>query len=358
MRLVTAYEEDLQLFPDFWHRVGWAFTILALVAFFFLANAHWMSVGLNVFIAITGAVSMMVLTGFCGQISLGHAAFLAIGAYTTAILGQAGMPFWLTIPFAGLLAAGVGLAVGPFAFRLEGLYLALVTIGLLFVTEHLLRNGLEMAYGKDYLTVPMHWTFVSEGKDGLGAFREATALGPLKLDVDRKLFVLFVALCGFAVWMGKNLQRSASGRAMMAVRDQDLAAAALGVNPARAKLAAFGVSSFLAGITGAMYAFAHPVLTLEPFNLMMSVEYIAMVVLGGVGAIFGAVSGALAYVGLKPLFEQIGLWLPFPEAFSSEHQAVILFFPLMIGFLVFEPMGILGIWLRIKRYFLAWPFRY
>jgi branched-chain amino acid transport system permease protein len=273
-------------------------------------------------------------------------------------LGQLGLPFWLTIPVAGFFAAAVGLLIGPFAFRLEGLYLALVTIGLLFVTEHLLRNGLEMAYGKDYLTVPMHWSFVSEGKDGLGAFREATHLGPLKLDVDRKLFILFVMLCGGAVWMGKNLQRSASGRAMMAVRDQDLAAAALGVNPARAKLAAFGVSSFLAGITGAMYAFAHPVLTLEPFNLMMSVEYIAMVVLGGVGAIFGAVSGALAYVGLKPLFEQIGLWLPFPDAFSSEHQAVILFFPLMIGFLVFEPMGILGIWLRIKRYFLAWPFRY
>ena len=158
--------------------------------------------------------------------------------------------------------------------------------------------------------------------------------------------------------MGKNLQRSNTGRAMMAVRDQNLAASALAVNPERTKLIAFGISSFFAGVAGAMYAFAHPVLTLEPFNLLMSVEYIAMVVLGGVGTMFGATAGALVYVLLKPLGQQIGHLLPFPAGFSSEQQAVLLFFPALCAFLIFEPLGLLGIWLRTKRYFLSWPFRY
>ena len=158
--------------------------------------------------------------------------------------------------------------------------------------------------------------------------------------------------------MVKNLQRTNSGRAMMAVRDGELAAGALGVNASTTKFIAFGISSFFAGIAGGMYACAHPVLTLEPFNLKMSVEYIAMVVLGGVGTMFGAVWGALVYTVVKPLAETLGGSLPFPSGFTSEHQAVFLFFPLLCVFLVFEPFGLLGIWLRIKRYFMGWPFRY
>ena len=356
--LTTRYEDDLALFADRWQRAGLAVSVLIVLAFPAVADGFWLTIGNNALIAIVGAIAMMILTGFAGQVSLGHAAFLAIGAYTCAIVGQLGAPFWVCLPLAGLLAAVVGLAVGPFALRLEGLYLAIVTLGLLFVVQHLLRNGLDVAYGKDYLTVPMHVWFDAQDPRGLGAFRQPLELPGATVSPDQKLYALFVVIAALTLWMGKNLQRSNAGRAMMAVRDRDLAAAALGVNPARTKLVAFGLSSFLAGIAGAMYAFAHPVLTLEPFTLLMSVEYIAIVVLGGVGTMFGATAGALVYVVLKPLGERLGHALPFPAGFSSEHQAILLFFPVLCVFLIFEPLGLLGIWLRVKRYFMAWPFRY
>jgi branched-chain amino acid transport system permease protein len=358
--LTTTYAQDLAIFRGPWSRVG----LVALVVFVFvfptLANEHWMTIANQALIAIVGSVSMMILTGFAGQISLGHAAFLAVGAYTAAILGGAlGWPFWLCIPAAGLIATAVGLLVGPFALRLEGLYLAIVTIGLLFLVEHLLRVSLDHAFGKDYLMVPMHLGFVDEATaPTLGAFRDDTIVGGRLYSASHKLFWLFAIIAGVTSWVGYNIKRSHTGRAMMAVRDRDLAASALGVNPRHAKLVAFGISSFFAGVAGAMYGFAHPVVTLEPFNLKMSVEYVAMVVLGGVGTLFGAVWGAIAFVVLLPVAEHLGELLPFPGSFSSEHQAVLLFFPALCAFLLFEPLGLFGLWLRVKRYFLAWPFRY
>ena len=353
--LVTRYEDDLALFPDAWAKAGVALAAIVLAAVPLVAGDYGLTIANNAMIAVVGAVAMMILTGFCGQVSLGHAAFLALGGYTVAILGGSfDVPFWLALPAGGLVAAAVGLAIGPFALRLEGLYLAIVTVGLLFLVQHGLRNGLDMAYGKDYLAVPMHWT----GAEGGASFRDATSLLGVTIRPDQKIYLLFVAITLATVKIGYNIGHSNIGRAMMAVRDRDLAAASLGVSPARTKLVAFGVSSFLAGIAGAMYAFAHPILTLEPFNLKMSVEYVAMVVLGGVGTIFGAVWGALAYTLLSPLAEQIGALLPFPDGFTSEHQSVLLFFPVLCAFLIFEPIGLFGVWLRIKRYFLAWPFRY
>jgi len=320
----------------------------------FIVGDHGLDIAQNGLIAVVGATGMMILTGFCGQISLGHAAFLAIGGYTVTILGASfGMPFWLALPMGGLLAAAIGLMVGPFALRLEGLYLAIVTVGLLFLVEHLLRNGLEIAFQKDYLSVPMHSWFGSDPEDVLGSFRDDGFLA-----AGHKLYFLFLAIALGTLWISKNLQRSHSGRAMMAVRDRDMAAEVLGVNAAHSKFIAFGLSSFFGGIAGGMYAFAHPVITLEPFNLQMSVEYVAMVILGGIGTTFGAFWGALAFTILLPLAGELGQILPFPDAFSSEHQAVIIFFPLLCLFLVFEPLGLLGIWLRVKRYFAAWPFRY
>ena len=356
--LITRYEDELGLFPDRRHKIGLGLAAIAVVLVPVLADDHWLTIANGACLAVVGTASMMILTGFAGQVSLGHAAFLAIGAYTVAILGGTfGWPFWLAIPVAGLAAALVGLAIGPFALRLEGLYLAIVTVGLLFLVEHLLRNGLEIIYQKDYLSVPIHTGIAAPG-DTLGSFRRDTDLGGLVIRSHHKLFVLFALLATASLWVTKNIHRSNLGRAMMAVRDRDLAAAALGVNPVHVKLIAFGVSSFMAGIAGAMYAFLHPVITLEPFNLKMSVEYVAMVVLGGVGTVFGAVWGAIAYVVLAPVAEAIGALLPFPAGFSSEHQTVLLFFPVLCAFLIFEPLGLFGIWLRVKRYFIAWPFRY
>ena len=219
-KLVTHYAEDLTLFPDRYQRIGLVLGLIAVLIFPFTASAHGLMVAHSGMIAVVGAVGMMILTGFCGQISLGHAAFLAVGAHVAALLGsQLGLPFWLVIPISGLVAAVVGLSVGPFALRLEGLYLAIVTVGLLFVVEHVIRNGLEMTLNRDYLNVPMHNWFGGDPTDPLGNFRSDGVLNS-----EQKLYFLFAVITACTVWVSKNIQRSHTGRAMMAVRDRDQAA--------------------------------------------------------------------------------------------------------------------------------------
>src|SRR5262245_14787517 len=190
--LVTRYEDDLQLFPSVWHKIALSAVAIFILILFFFAGDHALTIANDALIAVVGASAMMILTGFCGQVSLGHGAFLALGAYTAAILGGSfGLPFWLIIPAAGAVAAVVGLAVGPFALRLEGLYLAIVTLGLLMIVEHALRNGLDVAYGKDYLSVPMHGWF-APGDTSLGSFRADSEVFGFDLHAARKIFALFV----------------------------------------------------------------------------------------------------------------------------------------------------------------------
>lgn len=357
-KLSTRYEDDLSLFPDVWHKVGLvAFTAFAL-SFPFVVDARWLNVGTLSLVSIVGALALMILTGFAGQISLGHAAFLAVGAYTAAVLGeQLAWPFWLCLPIAGMISAMVGLAVGPFALRLRGLYLALVTLGLGFLVNHTLLSLETWTHGVSGIMVPMHGWFGSDS--ALGSFRDALVLGPVTVSGEQKIYLVFLIIAVAAVVATKNLRRSATGRAMLAVRDHDVAASVLGVNPARTKITAFGISSFMAGVAGAMFAYQQQYITVEPpFDLSMSIAYIAMCVIGGIGSVFGAVAGAIAYVFLSPLAQDIGQHLPLVKQLSSHQQSTLLFSLLVIGFLLFDPLGLLGIWLKVKRYFQGWPFRY
>jgi branched-chain amino acid transport system permease protein len=174
-----------------------------------------------------------------------------------------------------------------------------------------------------------------------------------------QLYFLFLAITVGAVWCGKNLQRSNTGRAMTAVRDHDLAAAVMGVSPARYKIIAFGVSSFIAGVAGAMFAFQQQFITVDPpFNLLMSIEFIAIIVIGGLGSVFGAVAGALLYGAVGPVSHTVSGAIPYISALSSHQQEILALALVVTVFMVIEPLGLLGVWLRIKRYFLGWPFRY
>lgn len=359
--LVTRYEDDLALFPGVWHRAGVVVALLVLLALPFVASPRWLTVSNLALVSIVGAVGMMVLTGFAGQISLGHAAFLALGAYTVAILGeQWHVPFWLALPMGGVVAAAVGLAVGPFALRLEGLYLAIVTLGLLYLVTHVLHSFPEWTHGVSGIAVPMHGWFRGEGAgEALGSVSRTVEWGGIRLTFERKLYFLFLVIAVLATWFARNLRRSATGRAMIAVRDNDLAAEVLGVSPARTKIVAFGISSFLAGVAGGMFAFQQQYITIEPpFDLNMSVHYIAMIVLGGIGTVFGAVAGAIAFVMLGPLADAVGHNAPLLADLSSAQRSNLLFAGVVIAFLIFEPLGLYGIWLRIQRYFAAWPFRH
>lgn len=359
--LVTRYEDDLRLFPDSWHKLGLALGLAFALAFPFVASASWLTVGNHALVAIVGAVGLMILTGFAGQISLGHAAFLAIGAFTTAVLGERWhLPFWLCLPIGGAVATAVGMAAGLFALRLRGLYLAIVTLGLIYLVAHTLESFPALSGVGGAKTTPMYVTF---GQDpaAMRDVYERMDYGLVILGWDQKLYFIFLVIAVVVAWAAKNLMRSNAGRTMMAVRDQDLAAAALGVNPVRAKLLAFGTSSFIAGVAGGMFALQQRMITVDYFGLngvQVSIEYVAMIVLGGVGSVWGAVAGAIAFVVLGKLMQTLGPALPYVAQLPTGLQTAVLFSILVIAVLVIEPLGLLGLWLRIKRYFLAWPFRY
>ena len=362
--LLTRYEDDLKLFPDRWHKVGLAVAVPIALLYPFVASSQWLTIGNLAWVTVVGALGLMLLTGFSGQLSLGHAAFLALGAYTTAILGeQLDMPFWMALPVSGAVAAMVGLAVGPFALRLEGLYLAIVTLGLLFLVNHTLHSLPDLTHGAMGIAVPMHLWFPAEGDPAAGTFTRTWQLGPLELTFERKLYFFFLSIALLAAFAAKNVQRTNTGRAMMAVRDHDVAAAVMGVHPAKAKIISFGLSSFFAGVAGSMFACQQQYVTIEPpFDLNMSVQYIAIIVLGGIGSVFGAVWGAIVFVVLSPLaetlFETLKPHVPMLSGLSSAQQATLLFSLVVAAFLIFEPLGLLGFWLRVKRYFVAWPFKY
>jgi branched-chain amino acid transport system permease protein len=355
--LVTRYEDDLRLFPGGWHKLGLLVGAAVALAFPFLASPSWLTAGNQALVAIVGAVGLMILTGFAGQISIGHAALLAIGGFSTAVLGERWqLPFWLCLPAAGAAAALIGLATGLFALRLRGLYLAIVTLGLLYLVQHTL-DAYPALSGNGQKAVPMYVAF-GDTPEAMRDVYDKMAYGPLILDWDQKLYFLFAAIAAAAAWTARNLARSNAGRAMMAVRDHDLAAATLGVSPVRAKLIAFGASSFYAGVAGAMFALQQRTITVEYFHLPVSIEYVAMIVLGGIGTVWGAVAGAIAFVFLGKLMQTLAPSLPYLRSLPTGLQTAVLFSLLVIIVLLVEPLGLYGLWLRIKRYFAAWPFRY
>jgi len=353
--LSVTYADDLRLLSSRWRQVGVALLVLFVLLYPLRASSLWLNLGVEVLVFIVGAVGLMILTGFTGQISLGHAAFIGIGGYTAAILGASyGVPFWAIIPIAGVLSAAVGLAVGPFALRLRGLYLAIVTLGLVFLVAHVLRSFPELTGGLSGISVPMLWWF-----DGPAvATADLEILGtPLSASIQR--FYLFLLLAVASVLFATNLRRSHTGRAMAAVRDRDVAAAVMGVDVRRTKYVAFGLSSFLGGVAGAMFGWEAQFLTIDAtVNLLISIEFIAMIVIGGIGTVVGAVLGAVAFSVLGQLADVFLGELPLLAELSSTQRRGSLQAILVAGFLITEPLGLYGIWLRIKFYFMAWPFRY
>jgi branched-chain amino acid transport system permease protein len=307
-----------------------------------------------------GAIGLGLVTGYAGQVSLGHAFFIAIGAYTAAVLsgdpadrtvgfGITEILVWL--PAAGIVAAIAGVVVAPLATRLRGLYLAIVTLGLVFVGEHIFRE----------------WRDVTGGT-GVGRPAPVPAIFGERLDVtgtaftrDQKLYwLMFVLLVVFAL-AARNLVRSRVGRAFTAIRDRDIAAGVMGVNLARYKTVAFAVSSFYAGCAGALLYVAPGFFVPDSFNLEMSVLYIAMVLIGGAGTITGAILGAFFFAYLPTLTRLLPSELvsssatDMPNIFQLQN---VLYGALIVVFLIFEPRGLFGVWLRARNYWKAWPFSY
>ncbi|WP_375003006.1 branched-chain amino acid ABC transporter permease [Aeromicrobium sp. CTD01-1L150] len=365
--LPTSHAALLVMYPGRWARTGWVLlaAFFALVLPLMLAGGvlggRWTHVALDALVFIVGAVGLMLLTGVTGQISIGHAAFLAIGGFTAAVAGlQYGLPFWIVLPLSGLAAAAVGLLIGPFALRLKGLYLAIVTLGLIFVVQHVLLRWESVSGGVRGTPVPM-WSWFRDPADteavGEGFGSTSITVGTLVLGRDIQLYLVYLVVAAAAIMYARNLMRSRLGRSMAAVGASEIAASSVGIRVGRTKVIAFALSSFYAGVAGAMYGWKQSFLTVDPpFGLTMSVEFVAMIFIGGIGTIFGAVIGAVLFALGRPLAEQLAE-LPFLAGtpLQSGDLTMLLFSIAVITFVIFEPLGLLGIWLRVKRYFLTWP---
>ncbi|GAB3673205.1 branched-chain amino acid ABC transporter permease [Actinocorallia lasiicapitis] len=359
--LHTSYRQDMGLLDTPAKRAG-VLTLLAVAALTPLQVAddllQLLTVGM---IAAVGAIGLNLVTGYAGQISLGHAFFLGIGAYTGAALsgpkdgrtigfGLDFLPFWIIA--SGLVAAVAGVIVAPLATRLRGLYLAIVTLGLVFLGEHLLKE----------------WSDLSGGP-GVGRPAAVPSLFGIRLDVpgaytrEQKMFWLALVVLAIGALCARNLVRSRVGRAFTAVRDRDIAAAVIGVDVARTKTLAFAVSSFYAGVAGSLLYTVTGFMDPGSFNLGMSIQYIAMILIGGAGTISGSIMGALALTLLPRLTRELPAILPFVSADSAEFPNIYqvdsaLYGVLIIAFLIFEPRGMYGLWIRQRNYWKTYPFSY
>lgn len=358
--LTRRYEDELRLFRSRAARAWLAVLLLLwLCVPLLVTDDFWLSVLNYAGIAAIGAIGLNLLTGYTGQVSLGHAFFIGTGAYVAAqVGGEMELPLVLWLPAAGLFGAAVGALVGPFALRLRGNYLAIVTLGLVFLGEHLFRN-------LDGVTGGNSGTSVTAAVE-LGSLDvRRLELGGDVYSANQGWFWLIWALVALVALIGKNIVRTRPGRAMQAIRDRDVAAEIVGVPLGRYKTAAFALSSGLAAMAGALYGAYQEFVSPDEWTLFLSIQYIAIIIVGGVGTIFGAVLGALFLGGLPALIEEYSDSIPgvattagdegFISVFSL-NQAI--FGLLIVLFLVFEPRGLAAIWLRIKAYFKAWPFSY
>jgi len=340
----TSYRADERIFDTVVPIVGVVALIVALAITPRFATTYWLDVLNRIGIAIIGALGLNILVGYTGQISIGHAAFLAVGAYSTAILeANAGLPFYLALPAAAVITSGFGLVFGIPSLRLRGLYLAIATLAAHFITT----------YGI------VHWESLTKGVLGM-MVPPATVFG-VPLDSDARVFYLIFALVIPATFFTKNLFRTRVGRAFIAIRDRDVAAGVMGVSLYHYKLLAFVLSSFYAGLAGGLMAHHSRILFPDAFTLLVAIDYLAMIIIGGLGSILGAIFGAI-FMTLLPEVLKLGatsLTGVYPNAFGVIASTRDIVFGLaVILFLMYEPQGLARIWLRFRGYWKLWPYAY
>ena len=338
MRFVfkTRYEQDIRLFKHDGQKFWYGLLMVILLAAPFALDEYVMSQMHFVLIYSIVGLGLMLLVGFTGQISLGHAAFLAVGAYTEALLQAKAVPFVVSLPCAAIFAAVLGLVVGLPALRLKGIYLAIATLAFNVIVEEVITR----------------WESLTGGNSGLHL--KPIELFGLRLDGDAGFYYLCLALTILCVIALLNLLRSPTGRAFVAIRDSEISASCMGVNLAKYKTLSFAISAALTGIGGALYAHKVTFISPEQFTLLQSIELVTIVILGGVGSLHGAVLGAGFLIVLPQLIAVAKDYLPGNVAGSGLQS--IVFGTVLIGFIVFEPLGLYGRWLKVRTWFELFPF--
>jgi len=374
-RLFTSYSGEMAIFNTrvklIWAILGGA-VVLALPFFF---QRDMVALFTTVFIYAIGGIGLNLLTGYAGQVSLGQAFFLGIGAYTAAVLGGESkgdviglgwdMAIWL--PLAGLVPAIIALIVAPLAARVRGLYLAILTLGLVFIGEHIFKEAKPLTGGAGVGRTPAEPVLFGFDLFSNHEIRfDLFSNHEIRFDVDRftvyyfACFIIFVVLALLA----RNFTRSRFGRSFAAVRDRDVAAEVMGVSLLRTKSLAFAVSAFYAGIAGALLSVIIGRISPETWNFFLSIDFLAVIFIGGLATITGSIMGAIFVVMLPQLVKALTGVLPIDQGVGQggllnvfELQTII-FGVLIVVFLIAEPRGLYGLWIRLRNYFKAWPFSY
>jgi len=332
----TKYDQDIRLFKHGGSVFWYALLVVGLIAAPLVLDRYLMSQATFVFIYAIAGIGLMLLSGYTGQISLGHAAFFAVGSYTEAILLEKGVPFLISLPASGLLAGAVGIVIGLPALRLAGIYLAIATLAFAFIVEEILAR----------------WESVTNGT--LGMLVEPVTIGGVELFREWHLYYVCLVVLVLVVFGAINLLRSPTGRAMIAIRDSEIAAQSMGVNLAKTKTIAFAISAAVTGLAGALYAHRLGYISPEAYTILLSVEFLLLIVVGGLGSIHGAVFGAIFIIVLPQIVSILKGYLPSQIADQTGIDAGI-FGLVIVLFMLYEPLGIYGRWVKIKLYFSTFP---
>ena len=339
----TTYASDLALVDTHLRRRALAALVVALLVLPRVASPFILDLVAQTALAAIGALALNLLTGLAGQVSLGHAGFIAAGAFTTGLLVENGLRSPLiALPAAAVVGAALGIVVGIPALRLKGLYLALGTLALHHVVLYACAEFQN------------HWGA------NTGVSVPPPALGPWVLKGVVAWYYALTLAAALTLALSVNLRRSRAGRAWMAIRDREIAAESVGIDVARYKVLAFVWSSAITAVAGALFAYHRGFVSVEAFGFFLAVEYIAMIIIGGLGSALGAVLGA-AFVTLLPhVLDALvaGLQLSGGAAYYLFPLKFGAFGLLMAVFLLFEPQGLVGIWRRVRNWFALWPLRY
>ena len=342
----SSYRSDQQMLPILQDRVFMA--ALLVVAFgvlpFVVTDYVFLSLIIPFLILTIAAIGLNLLVGYCGQISIGHAAFMAVGAYAAynLVLHVPQLNFLVVLVLAGLIAAAVGMLFGIPSLRIKGLYLAVATLAAQFFM--------------DWLFARVKW-FTNYAHSGSVQTAPIEMFG-WTIDSPAEKYLFLLAVLVVFTLIAKNLVRSHIGREWMAMRDMDVAAEVIGIRPVYAKLTAFAVSAFYCGVAGALWGFVH-LGSWEPlaFNLTLSLNLLFMIIIGGMGSLLGCFFGAAFIVVLPILLDQVPSWLGVPlSTAAASHLASMIFGALIVFFLIVEPHGLARLWAIGKEKLRLWPF--
>lgn len=333
-----------------------AIGVLVVIVFFSLASEDWFTIVNYVLIAGIAALGLNVLSGYTGQVSLGISFFMAIGAYTAALLGGTpptspldplglGLPFFIWLPAAGIVAALVGALIGPTALRLRGFYLGIVTLALVFIGLYLFRNLSRLTGGPQGRTFPLP-------AFGDFSFDQQNDLLGIALTKGQQFFLLLLLVLALSALFVGNVMRSRAGRAFRAVRDHEVGAAIMGVNLFEAKMEAFILSSFLAGIAGALFASYTSYVRPDYWDLVLSIQFVAAIIVGGIASVWGSILGAAFIFGLPQVIDYFTLLPPSTGTggLTSGDLDALIYGCLIIVFLLFEPGGVIGLVHRVQLF--------